>query len=289
MSDDDKNLTAQILDITPDEYHRRPGLSASLAHTIVTQSPAHAQHQQRQMQSGAIESPTRAQDLGSVCHALTLGKGRHYVSLPFDNYKTKAAQDSRKAAREEGLVPLLWHEHDNALQIAERTRDALKERGFELDGASEVVIEYEEESTLGPVTCRSMLDHVWVGRGQRLRGVILDLKFVANATTDAVTRSGERFGYAIQETAYTRAVELLDPELVGKVAFIFAFCETAPPYAINMPPSDGMFREVGSRRWRRAVETWARCLAEHGGAPWPAFPPGQLTAPRWALYDEDML
>ena len=63
----------------------------------------------------------------------------------------------------------------------------------------------------GTVLCRGMFDHVWIERG-----AILELKIVENAAPDAIERSAEAFGMAIQAHAYRRALELLRPDLAGK-------------------------------------------------------------------------
>ena len=271
---------AEILDVSPEEYHLRPGLSASIATVLIERSPRHAKAQ-HPAYGGKGRAPTKATDLGSVVHAIVLGKGKQFAPVPFDDYRTAAARKTRDDMRTEGLVPLLWHEHDNATVIAERVREGLAARGIVLDGRSEFAIEWEEPSRNGPVLCRGMMDHVWLDAGR-----ILDLKIVADASEKAIERSAERFGYAIQATAYQRALSRLRPALAGRTEFLFAFCETEDPYAMNVTTPCGAFREIGERRWRRAVETWGHCT-EHDD--WPDYGLGinYISPPAWVLAREE--
>jgi hypothetical protein len=275
-------VTGRILEgVTPEAYHQRDGLSASIATTLITRSPLHA-WQQHPRFGGRGKAPTRAMDIGTVAHELVLGKGKGFEVLPFDDYRTKAAQSARDAARAAGRTPILAEEFDAAQALAERLRHQLAERGILLDGASEVAFEWTEASESGPVLCRGMADHL---RAAGTRATIIDLKFCESAAPPSVERSAENFGYAIQAAAYTRALAAWRPALAGRVEFLFVFAEKEPPHAVNVCAPSGAFREIGERRWLRAVETWGRCLkAQH----WPSYGDtvNQLHPPAWALARE---
>jgi hypothetical protein len=272
-------MTARILDVTPAEYHALPGLSSSIASTLISRSPLHAWTEHPAY--GAKERGyTKATDRGSVVHSMVLGKGSPFASLPFDDYRTNAAKESRDKTRAAGLIPMLWHEHDDALRLAQTIKERLAARGIALDGRSELAVEWHEQSGNGSVMCRGMMDHVWLDRGR-----ILDLKIVQIAEPSYVERSAERFGYAIQAAAYSRALAAVRPVLAGRVEFIFAFCETEEPYAINLSKPDGVFRELGERRWMHAVNTWGQCLWAND---WPGYGDGInfINPPAWLLARE---
>jgi len=273
-------MTARTLDVAGDAYHALPSLSHSLAVTLLARSPLHAR-------AGRGKAPTKAMDRGTVIHRLVLGAGADYEPLAFYDYRTKAAQTARDQARAAGRVPLLERELDEARAVATNIQARLADRGLELSGESELALGWSEPSPSGPVSCRAMLDHVWRRPGDRNYGRILDLKITANAAPAAIERSAETFGYAIQHAAYTRALAALDPALVGRVEMLFAFCEPEEPYAINVCRPDGVVRELGDRRWRRAVETWGACLAADE---WPAYGAGinQFSAPPWAVTREEL-
>jgi hypothetical protein len=266
-------MSAVILDVSPDEYHARPGFSSTIAKVLIDQSELHAK--------AAIGlKPSKNLDRGTVIHRLTLGKGKDYEVIHHGDWKTNAAKEKRDAARAQGLVPVLAHEIEDYSKASEAIRVQLADRGIVLDGASEVAIEWIEQAEHGPVTCRAMLDHVWIDQG-----IILDLKITGDAAPASVERTAENLGYAIQAAAYTRALTALRPDLAGRVKFIFAFCEYDEPYAINLCQPDGVFRELGERRWLRAVNAWAKCQAT-GIYPGYGTDINYLNPPAWALARE---
>lgn len=266
-------MTARILDVTPDEYHALPRLSSSVAKVLLTRSPLHAR-------SAIGKKPTKGMDRGSIIHRLVLGKGAEYEVLQFGDFKTKAAQVARDAARAANKVPVLAEDFEDYCTAAERIRTQLAARNVILDGQSELAIEWTEHTKHGELTCKGMLDHCWVEHG-----TILDLKITEDAAPSAVERTSENLGYAVQCAAYTRALTALRPDLAGKIGFAFAFCEPDEPHAINLSEPDGVFQQLGTQRWLRAVNTWAQC---HVTGVWPAYDGAinPLSAPSWALARE---
>lgn len=270
-------MNAEILDITPDQYFALPHFSSSVAKTVISRSPLHA----RQEREDGGKDPTKVMDFGSVTHRLVLGAGKDYEPLPFDDWRTKDAKAARDAAREAGKVPIKTADFERANLAAESIRLELSKRGILLDGASELAVTWEEETEHGIVICKAMFDHAWLETGR-----ILDLKLTENASPWAIERNAESMGYAIQRAAYVRALVALRPSLAGKADFLFAFGETDTPFAMNLTRPDGMFRELGDRRWLRALNTWAECVATDT---WPAYGDGinQLSPPAWAMRNEE--
>lgn len=265
---------AKILDISFAEYHELERFSSSAAKAVIARSPAHARAE-------IEKKATKEMDFGSVAHRLILGKGTDFQVLNHDSYRKDIAKTERDNARAAGKVPILVEAFERANVVAESVRVQLADRGLHLDGQSEVAVTWDEETHFGPVPCKAMFDHVWLDRG-----VILDLKITENAAPDAVERTAENLGYAIQYAAYVRALTELDKRWVGRAQFLFAFCESHEPYAMNLMRPDGAFTELGERRWMRAVTTWGECLKKQQ---WPAYGAGvnNLTAPTWALTKED--
>ena len=271
---------AQLLDVEPDAYHELPGLSSSIAKVVIDQSPLHAFAQHR-MFGGRGREATKLMDRGNVVHSLVLGRGKKFEVLDFDNYKTHKAQDARDAARAAGLIPILAHDLEAAEQIAAAILRQLPEHGITLVGQSEVAIEWWEQAGDEQfIRCRGMFDHLLLSAG-----VIIDLKITGDASPGAIERGAENMGYALQQAAYRRALTALRPELAGRIDFLFVFAEADYPHAINVVRGDGVFREIGDRRWQRAVHTWGRCLATNT---WPSYGGGinQLSPPAWALSRE---
>lgn len=271
---------ARILRIDPEKYHQLPGLSSTIAKVLVERSPLHA-WSAHPLLGGKGKKPTKEMDFGKVVHRIVLGKGAAFEPLDFDDFKTKAARTARDESRAKGKVPVLVCDLERAVEAAAKIINNLRDRGIELDGESELAITWTEQTEHGPVDCRCMFDHVWIGHGR-----ILDLKITGNAAPTFVERNAENMGYAIQEAAYRRALTVLEPGLAGRIDFLFAFCENDEPYALNLSRGDGLFRELGEKRWLRAVNEWARCVKENR---WPGYGSGvnPLSPPMWAFKREE--
>jgi hypothetical protein len=264
-------MSARILTCTDKEYFADPcvvpSLSQSIAHTIVSKSPAHAfcEHPRLGKTGPLDNNPTPAKDAGTALHKLLLGLGKKIEVIVADDYKTKAAQHARDAARVAGRVPLLEYKFDELAYATEIVRKRLADRGYALTGHSEVPVEWYEPGDRGPVLCRGLMDHVIVDQGR-----IFDVKKVESANPESIRRSFYDYGYDIQGTAYPSGLR----KLVGQddlfVEMTFLFCEVEPPYAIvpvNMHQCE-QFCQIGAMRWQRAIGIWERCLARNE---WPEY------------------
>ena len=275
---------ARILKVTPDEYHRdpceTPSLSSSIAHTLITRSPAHA-HLRHPRLGNQPAAPTDPMNEGHLIHRLLLGKGTEVeVIAGFADFRKMAARDARDAAIEAGRVPMLEHKYAALLAAAEALHGQIRGYDIDLNGESEIAIEWRELGNIGDVLCRGLLDHLVIDRA-----VIYDVKKIRSADLRTCARHAIEYGYDIQRAAYVSAVEKLRPDLAGRVDFVWLFCELEPPYAVVPARPDGALRELGEMRWQRAVGLWEHCLS-HGY--WPTYTNAITTieAPPWALAQE---
>lgn len=305
-------MTARIIDCTPDEYHRLPGFSASLAKLVIARSAAHAKDAyDRKLEQIALddeseedevdEKKQKQLDRGNILHALVLGIGKRIEVIPSailaknGSYGTAESKARRDAARVAGRVPV----KEPDMPIHERTASAVRARLLDadhvLDGRSEMAIGWEEPTPHGQVLCRAMLDHVvtWgldaiSSPGAGAPGAIIyELKMVADAHPERCMRTAENLGYAIAACAYERALTALYPQLGGRIHFQFLFCEGSRPYAIWDPPRlSGAFREIGERRWLRAVRDWAALLDTGRASSYREMGHDEITAPMWTLRNE---
>jgi ATP-dependent exoDNAse (exonuclease V) beta subunit len=279
---------ARLLECTPEEYHKDPcsvpSLSASIAHTLVAESPAHAwtRHPKFAAQNDdqslePEEDDSKAKDNGALVHRLLLGKGADLVVIDADNFRTKLAREERDAAKAAGKLPILTKRHEELLQVVAHLRGRCAELGYEFTGESEVPVEWHEQGLQGPIVCRSMWDHVFFNEG-----VIYDLKTIRSAHPENIARYFVDHGYDIQNVAYTRALERLRPELTGRVELTFLFCEIEPPYSVVPAVPDGALVEIGKQRWAYALTLWERCLAKND---WPSYCNSLVTleAPRYVI------
>lgn len=266
-----------------------PTLSASVAKAIVGQSPWHGWLRHPRLGAGAAES-TPDQDRGTLLHALTLEKGREQVvAVAAKDFRTKLAQEIRDRARAEGKTPVLAAEFDAALETAGAIRAAVAaETGVDLlaEGRREQVVVWEEATAHGVIRCRGMLD--W-SRFSARDGLVLDLKTCQDAHPRACAAHVLKYGHHLQAAAYASGVAKVLPDLEGRVDFAWVFVEVVPPprrAVVTVARPDGLMQELGRSRWRRACETWAKCLKENH---WPAYESAgghRLEAPAWAVREE---
>lgn len=277
-------MRTAILELTADEYHRDelpgvtvPALSSSIASVLDSRSPAHAFAAHPKL-GGTSRPPSESMDEGTALHSMVLGVGRQVVPLAFDDYRTKAAKEARDAARAEGSIPLRAKDYDRVAKAANRLRERL--RGFELAGDHEQTLLWVEQADDGTeVQCKAMLDLVDFRTGR-----IVDLKSCDDASPRHIERAVEDYGYAIQDHAYRRAFEANRPELAGRVSLTFLFLERSAPFAVTPVTLDGSWRHIGESRWRRAVNTWARCLR---AGVWPDYGPALVGPPGYVMAREE--
>jgi hypothetical protein len=262
-----------------------PSLNSSTAKVLIAQSPAHAwqAHPRLGGKGAAVEEADDqdALDHGVALHSLLLGTGARIVRIDADSFRTKAAQELRDDARNSGRVPMIARKFDDI----QCTAAALHERFAEFDfdpaaGTKEASVFWGEQPQTGTleVQCRGRIDHLDLAN---LR--IWDLKSCRSAHPRAVQRHVYEYGYDIQRAAYVSACDHIWPEVAGRWDFWFMFFETSPPFACFPCRLDGTFRELGNRRWRRAVDIWSACTTT---GVWPGYSRGgvaELPAPEWAL------
>mgnify|MGYP001559543461 CR=1 FL=1 len=257
-----------------------PSLSNSIAQLLDGKSPLHA-HARHPRLGGVASVDTEATLGGSLLHALLLGQGKELAVLDVKDWRTKAAQEAKLLALAEGKVPIKRAEYEESQLVASRVLEKLESSfGIVLKGESEIVALWEETTREGElVQCRGMLDHLILGDTS---ATIIDLKRCRSAHPEACARTAHGYGYAIQRAAYVSAVESIRPNLAGRVDYIIPFIEVDDGVVDVVPCRlTGEFRDSGERKWRRAVEIWARCMRENR---WPGYTQEiiDLAPPPWA-------
>jgi hypothetical protein len=278
---------AKLLDKTPAEYHGDAGpgvpwFSYSVAKTLLTESPMHAFYYHPRL-GGHAREQTKPMGAGQVIHKLLLGIGADIVVIRADNFRTKAAQEMRDAATAAGKTPIIAHEYDGIVEAADILRGKLSEFGVDLaspQALREQVIEWDEETPLGPVRCRGMLDYLDLAAG-----IVLDPKSTNCAHPRKVQRTMHDFAYPIQEAAYCSALSKLDADLEGRVDFGFLFMELEPPHGVLPVHSTEGMKDLGRMQWNRAVRLWQQCLTS---GKWPGYSDGwhYMAPSNWAMEQE---
>jgi hypothetical protein len=271
-------MSASILEVTEAAYHAdpcpSPSLSQSIAHTLITQSPRHAWLEHPRLGGNVERVSTKAMDEGAILHKLLLGAGAQFEMVVADDWRTNAAKDARAAIEAGGKIAILAKNFEKLRTAADRIFKNAANQGFPLGGRSEVAIQFvdyaDQIKRQRPVMCRCRIDQIAPAH------VIYDVKKVRSANPKDIARCIVEFGYDIQGHAYTIAYEQLYPEALGRSDFVFLFCETEPPYEVVAARLDGYHREIGKRRWEKAVFLWDKLLTE-GSYPWPGYADGAIT------------
>lgn len=260
-----------------------PALSPSVAQTLLSESPLHAWTRHRLL--GNMPKPeTEATRSGRIYHKLLLEDSMDdFHVCDFRDWRTKASQEERQWAKDHDLTPILKREMDHIQYGVERIRERLRKQ-FRMDlrnGRPEVRLEWKEPSLRGEILCHGHVDLLSDDHRQ-----VVELKTGRmGITEEACSARLVREGGAIQAAAYRSAIEKLHPEVAGRIQVRFVFAEIEEPYAVVAGTCAGTLEAIGSQRWMRAIETWARCLHDDH---WPG-PVERLTtfhAPAWAIAQE---
>jgi len=254
----------------PDEvYHRRPELSSTGARLLLD-SPAKFAYAQTHPQPHK-----QAFDVGHAVHARVLGVGSPVEVLDFDSYRTKAAQDARDAAYAAGLVPMLAKDMGPINGMSEAVLQHPTARVlFEQDGGTPEASLFATDPETG-VEMRARFDY--------FARIGVDFKTTAkSASKESFEKTVANFGYDVQEAWYQIVRRIITGE---DNPFVFVVIETEPPHLIGIHQLDVVFRGIGERRARKALETYAECVAS---GVWPGHPTDVqlITPPTYYLYAE---
>lgn len=276
-----------VYDMPEDVYHRDPvpggSLSVSGAKKLLPPScPARFAYDRAHP-----PLPTHAMEIGTAAHKLVLGIGAQLVLIDAKDYRTKAAQDTRDAARAAGKVPLLPDQLAQAKAMAAAVRaHPVAAALFNPDGgAPERSLFWQDELT--GVWLRSRLDwlpHQVRAWGQRM--VIADLKTTAAADKASVTKHMHNYGYFQQAPFYSDGVRALG--LDDDPAFVFVFVESDPPHLISVAQLDHEAMEAGRALNRIAIERYRDCME---AGVWPGYSTEieLISLPPWALRHLEIL
>ena len=257
-------------DLPEDEYHGDEGSISVSGMKLLLKAPALFRHEQ--------ENPAfkDAWDLGTVTHKMILGSGPTIDIVEANDWRTKAAQEAKKAAREAGRVALLRKDHERAERMANAVLDHHIASQLLTGGQAEVSAFREDEET--GICLRARFDYV-------IPGALVDVKTAANADPRALPRVVAERGYDMQDAHYreTGAKCGLD---AGTFAFVFV--EKDPPHLVTVCQLDGAFIARGQRRVRAAIERYRDCAAADQ---WPGYITNftTLTPPRWVDDNTEVL
>ena len=244
-------------------------LNNSVAQVLVDLSPAHAWTAHPRLNPHQKPDRSRRLDIGSVAHALLLGKSRDIVEIEFPDYRKKEAQEVRDDAYEMGKIPVLTDDLSTAAAMVDVAMKTIWDHeyltwlfpdAFDPQITSEAVIAWQE----GDQWCRSMIDRIAVNG----RTLIMDYKTCTCAEPAVVTRHLYDMGYHFQEAFYTRGLDAIFPDSQGRRKFLFLFQEIKPPFACSVLEVDGAGKAMAARKVEQAITKWQWCRNNNL---WPSY------------------
>jgi hypothetical protein len=244
------------LDVADVDYHADPSAGISLSSSVACEmlrSARHAWRMHPKLGGKAAPAPTKAMDGGSLLHMMLLGRGPKLRLVEAKDWRTKAAKAEQEAGRAAGELPVLAHKFEAMTTTVVEIHTELRRRGIDLTrGAPEATLIWEEDGVL----CRARAD-LWAEE----IATIYDVKFLSDASPEAVARHMMNFGVDVQAAHYTAGFETAFPALAGRVAFKLVVIEQETG-EILIAHSAGSMKQLGE--WKRgvALERWKRCLAE---------------------------
>lgn len=246
------------------EYHadpcETPSLSASTARILIAQSPAHARAAHPRLNPDYRRVDDGKLDVGTAAHALFLEGRDAVIGFEYPDWRTKAAQAARDAARADGKIPLLGHQWDDVQEMCGAIRgqlDAVDDTLFRYGDPERTLIWREDD-----IWCRARLDWLFAGGGE-----IHDLKTTSkSASPHTWSRTLFGNGSDIQAAFYLRGVKAI---LGVDAQFRWAVVETHPPYALAVFALAPDALAVADAKVDYAIRTWRDCIQKDE---WPAYP-----------------
>lgn len=256
-------MSGVVLDLPEEEYHRHPALSSSGA-KLILESPARYRY--------AMDHPRsskKAWDVGHAVHSRVLGVGVEIVEIPAGllssdgGIRSNEAKAWVAAAREAGQVPLKPDEYAPIHGMTEAVlAHPIARRVFERPGAAEASLFATDPATGAELRCRFDFLADAPTKGRTING---DLKTTLDASPDGFEATVRKWSYYLQEDFYGRVLSLARGD--DDPAFLFVAVEKEPPYLVAVHELTDDHRRVGHLAVRRAIDTYAACLAsgEWGG------------------------
>jgi hypothetical protein len=227
-------------------YHRDPvahewgSLSVSAAKLLVPPAPAAKFDWARK--HGRL--PSKAQKLGTLAHALTLGQPTGPIAvLDFENRtRTKKFMAEEEKALKAGLQVVLRKEMDEAQAIADAVHANKTAAGL-LNGADCEVSGFWVDGEFG-IWQRMRIDAFTLAYAMP---TIVDLKTSKDASEEGFAKSVAEYGYHRQDVHYRQGLAAcLKLKDWRDVDFVFVVVESEPPYLVAVyRVSDGSPDEHG--------------------------------------------
>ena len=259
-----------------------PSLSASVAHTLITQSPLHAFMQHPRLNPGGEREESTKADIGTIAHGVLLENDwSRVVVIDAEDWRTKVAKEARDAAYAAGKVPMLVKQERPLRKMVDEARKAIA--NSELadvwgNGTAEQTLVWQE----GDIWLRSRPD--WLAKDHSL---IIDYKTTTgSAEPNSWMRTALGNGNDLQAVLGLRGIKALTTG-GENCKFVFMVQEQNAPYAVSFVGLDPVFLDMAEHKLERAITLWRDCITTNT---WGGYPSRicWMSPPAWAYTEEEM-
>lgn len=253
-----------------------PSLTQSQCKTLISSAPLKAWTDNPRLNADWQPEDEKKFDLGSAAHRIVLGRGKEFEVVDADDWRTKSAKEARADAIKNGYVPILLHQHLQALDMADALREQMlrhEDRDAFTNGSAEVVIAWEEDG----FWYRALID--WLHDDLR---TVDDYKSSAMSMAPHVLgMRAESAGWHVQAAFIERGLDVLDPAGAGRRRFRFIAQETDEPYLVSVAHMSEHWLTMGRKKLGYADALWRSCLTR---GKWPGYPARSIVPdyPQWA-------
>jgi len=268
---------AYLSGIPDTDYHAPDGRVSSSGLKALQRSPAH--YLAEYGPDAVPREEIQALLLGRLLHAVTLEGREEFMEAHDIDRRTKAGKEAWARLQEEadGRAILKADQVQMVRAVAAAVRAHPMAALLLEQGAAEVSGYFTDPET--GVHCKTRPDWLRVDDG-----VVVDLKSTIDAGPGGFPREISRYSYHLSAAMYAHGFEVITGEPLRD--FVFIAVEKTPPYAVGVYRLDDEAMEAGRRLYRRALRTYAECLASDR---WPGY--GEdiqtISVPAWALNTHD--
>jgi hypothetical protein len=244
-----------------------PSISATGLKTILHRSPLHYWHGSALNPNRKPQAEKRHFAVGKAAHDMLLLGERwptaYHITPPGFSRAAKVQQAdailAADAAIAAGKTILTTDDAATVRAMAEALRRNAFASAALTNGQPEVTLAWIDKET--GVWCRARPDFL-----PNKRRIIPDLKTAADASPDAFSRAITSYGYHIAAAHYLAGIEAIYGERPAN--WLHVVIEKEPPHVVALYELPGSDIEIGEDLRRRALRTFADCLAADD---WPGY------------------
>lgn len=248
-------------DMRMSDYLAIEALSSGTCTRILSESAMHA-WTESYLNPNRANKNSKEMDIGTFAHAMLLEGGTDaLVVIEADDWRTKAAKESRDAAYATGKLPILARKIEEVEAMVAAAKDYLA--GCELAGimdagaAEQTVIGFMEG-----VICKGRCD--WLTGDKSIN---LSYKTTAGTAEPESWIRTQLPGYDLATAFYERLVRTACE--VNECETIYLVQEQAAPYACSLIGLSPAMRALANQKLDTALQIWGHCLKT---GKFPAYP-----------------